>query len=80
MPVSIVMREQNLTYLSVHFVVLVVAINERHPIIILLDPALALSVPVLPSSLDIALIHLFCDAGNAFPSLRIQYFGSTALI
>ena len=54
MPVSIVMREQNLTYLSVHFVVLVVAINERHPIIILLDPALALSVPVLPSSLGIA--------------------------
>ena len=38
-------------YLSVHLVVLVVAVDKCYPVVILLYPALALSIPVLPSSL-----------------------------
>ena len=39
------------SYLSVHLVVLVVAVDKCYPVVILLYPALALSIPVLPSSL-----------------------------
>ena len=41
------------THLSVHLVVLIVAVYECHSVAILLDPTLALSVTVLPSSLQI---------------------------
>ena len=41
------------THLSVHLVVLVVAVNECHSVAILLNSTLALPVTVLPSSLEI---------------------------
>ena len=42
------------TYLSVHLVVLVVSVDECHSVAVLLDSTLALSVPMLPSTLGIA--------------------------
>ena len=42
------------TDLSVHLVVLVVPVDECHSVAVLLDSTLALSVPVLPSTLGIA--------------------------
>ena len=61
------------TYLSVHLVVLVVAVDKCYPVVILLYPALALSVPVLPSSLG-------WDGENAPKTRSFQYFASRALI
>ena len=54
------------TYLSVHLVVLVVAVDKCYPVVILLYPALALSVPVLPSSLG-------WDGENAPKTRSFQY-------
>ena len=61
------------TYLSVHLVVLVVAVDKCYPVVILLYPALALSVPVLPSSLG-------WDGENAPKTRSFQYIASRALI
>ena len=68
------------TDLSVHLVVLVVPVDECHSVAVLLDSTLALSVPVLPSTLGIAQIISEMRKCTPSPFLRIGYFASTALI
>ena len=46
-------------YLPVHFVVLIVAVDEGHPVETLLDSANALALPMLPCTLEKRTFFLF---------------------